>query len=78
MPAAHKCYSFLSFALLATTIFLAGCASDQYFMVPKNDLNTLNANLGGQRAELSSLLVTSAARQDVLVRQGQERTEGLH
>ncbi|OEY67007.1 ATP-dependent zinc protease [Marinobacter sp. X15-166B] len=77
MPSTHTPYRLLSLALLATTVLFAGCASDQYFMVPKNDLNELHAQLHGQTAELSSLLVTATARHDSLSRQHQAQTEAL-
>lgn len=77
MPSTHKRYRFLSLVFLATTTFIAGCASDQYMMVPKNDLNALSTDLNAQRAELSSLLVTSTARHDTLIRQNQAKTEEL-
>lgn len=64
-------------ACVGVLLALAGCSSDRYFMVPKKDLNELNASVQSQRATLVTMEGNAAARHQQRMTQTSESTQTI-
>lgn len=66
-------------ALLATgvLIVLAGCSSDRYFMVPKQDLSELNTSVNTQRATLVTMEDNAQVRHEKMLEKQQDNTSSI-
>lgn len=67
----------VSVVLIAAASVLAGCASDRYVLVTKDDIQQLDTTLSAQRSGLNSLMATSIEQTDTLIRQNRTSTEVL-
>ncbi len=65
--------------LLATgmLILLAGCSSDRYFMVPKQDLSELNTSVNTQRATLVTMENNAQFRHEKMLEKQQDSTNSI-
>ncbi|WP_255199575.1 RimK/LysX family protein [Marinobacter lutaoensis] len=71
-------FPFASAWLVAgVALALAGCSSDRYFMVPKQDLHGLNASLQSQRATLVTMENNASVRHQQLLDQQQASTQTI-
>ncbi|SFM15677.1 ATP-dependent zinc protease family protein [Marinobacter zhejiangensis] len=62
-------------ALALGFTLLAGCATDSYYLVSKQDIHDLDATMTSQRSGLNTLYETSIEQTDTLIRQNQSSTE---
>lgn len=72
----------LSRLILALTCFavlttMAGCSSDQYFMVPKHGLENITESVNTQRATLVTMESNSANRHTQLLEINQQSTQSI-
>jgi hypothetical protein len=69
----------ISFVLLAfgMLLLLAGCSSDRYFMVPKQDLSELNTSVKSQRATLVTMEDNATVRHDQVLKQSEQATQTI-
>lgn len=63
--------------LALLVLLLAGCATDRYYLVSKQDIHDLDTTMSAQRSGLNTLLETSTEQTDTLLRQNQSSTERL-
>ncbi|SDX71723.1 ATP-dependent zinc protease family protein [Marinobacter mobilis] len=61
--------------LALSALLLAGCATDAYYLVSKQDIRQLDTTMSAQRSGLNTLLETSVEQTDTLIRQNQLSTE---
>lgn len=74
----HRIFDLGSATSLAlSALLLSGCATDNYYLVPKQDIHELDATMSAQRSGLNTLLETSIEQTDTLIRQNQASTEQL-
>lgn len=67
----------LAVALLAGILLLTGCSADRYFMVPKTNLNELEASVEGQGSTLASMQDNAIARHQEAMAQRQSSTQTI-
>lgn len=65
------------FLMASLGLILTGCSSDRYFMVPKNNLDALNASVSSQRATLVTMEGNAAVRHEQLLEQNQASTQTI-
>lgn len=61
--------------LALAVLLLAGCATDTYYLVSKQEIHQLDTTMSAQRSGLNTLLETSIEQTDTLIRQNQLSTE---
>lgn len=65
------------FAVIASALLLAGCASDRYFMVEKKQLGQLDESIASQRQRISSLEQDALAQFGSLAMLNQTSTQAI-
>jgi hypothetical protein len=68
-----------SFVLLTfgVLLLLAGCSTDRYFMVPKQDLTELNTSVKSQRATLVTMESNATFRHEQMLKQNQKAAQSI-
>ena len=71
-------FPFLSvIAAAGLSVVLAGCSSDRYFMVPKEDLTELNSSVQSQRATLVTMEGNASVRHEQLLQREKLSTQTI-
>ena len=69
--------SLFAVALTGLAVALSGCASDRYFMVPKENIEEVRASVQSQRATLVTMEQNAGVRHEKLLQQNQDSTQTI-